>query len=117
VTASHARPEWDTVASMMGAFAKLASGIQTGATWELMGQAEAAKTLLEEVFDERIHRNDRNTYQLRANLQKKPDVASYAGFIVDQGNPTSGPYARCTHGSFRPPTRPPSHRCCANGGS
>ena len=77
---------------MMGAFAELASGIQTGATWDLMGQAEPAKALLEQVFDERIHRNDRNTYQLRANLQKKPDVASYAGFIVDQGNPTSGPY-------------------------
>jgi hypothetical protein len=30
------------------------------------------------------------TYQPRANLQMKPDVASYAGFIVDERNPTSG---------------------------
>ena len=47
---------------------------------------------MSEFFDERIHRNDWGTYQLRANLQKKSDVASYAGFIVDEGNPTSGPY-------------------------
>jgi hypothetical protein len=84
--------ESDTVARMMEAFAKLVTGMKAGATWELMGQADAVKALLEQVFDERIHRNDWGTYQLRANLQKKPDVASYAGFIVDEGNPTSGPY-------------------------
>jgi 5-methylcytosine-specific restriction enzyme B len=77
---------------MTDAFATLVSGMQAGATWELMGQAEPVKALLEQVFDERIHRDDWATYQLRANLQKKPDVASYAGFIVDEGNPTSGPY-------------------------
>ncbi len=77
---------------MTDAFAKLVSGMQAGATWDLMGQAEPVKELLEKVFDERIHRKDWSTYQLRANLQKKPDVASYAGFIVDEGNPTSGPY-------------------------
>ena len=76
----------------MEAFAKLVTGMKAGATWDLMGQAEPVKALLEQVFDERIHRNDWGTYQLRANLQKKPDVASYAGFIVDEGNPTSGPY-------------------------
>lgn len=77
---------------MTDAFATLVSGMQAGATWKLMGQAEPVKSLLEQVFDERIHRNDWSTYQLRANLQKKPDVASYAGFIVNEGNPTSGPY-------------------------
>src|SRR3954454_20355272 len=77
---------------MTHAFGTLVSAMQDGASWELMGQAEPVKALLEEVFNERIHLGDRNTYQLRANLQKKPDVASYAGFIVDEGNPTSGPY-------------------------
>jgi 5-methylcytosine-specific restriction protein B len=77
---------------MTDALATLVSGMQDGASWELMGQAEPVKALLEEVFNERIHLGDRSTYQLRANLQKKPDVASYAGFIVDEGNPTSGPY-------------------------
>jgi len=77
---------------MTHAFGTLVSAMQDGASWELMGQAEPVKALLEEVFNERIHLGDRSTYQLRANLQKKPDVASYAGFIVDEGNPTSGPY-------------------------
>jgi 5-methylcytosine-specific restriction protein B len=77
---------------MTDAFATLVSGMQAGASWDLMGQAERVKALLTDVFDERIHRNDWATYQLRANLQRKPDVASYAGYIVDEGNPTSGPY-------------------------
>src|SRR3954468_21941379 len=77
---------------MTDAFATLVSGMQAGGTWELRGQAEPVKVLLAQVFDERIHRNDWATYQLRANLQKKPDVATYAGYIVDAGNPTSGPY-------------------------
>jgi len=77
---------------MSNAFTKLVAGMQDGADWELMGQAESVKTLLEDVFNERIHRNDWSTYQLRANLQTKADVASYAGFIVAEGNPTSGPY-------------------------
>ncbi len=57
-----------------------------------MGQSDAVKELLKQVFEERIHLNDWGTYQLRVNLQKKSDAASYAGFIVDAGNPTSGPY-------------------------
>jgi len=76
----------------MDAFASLVSGMQSGTNWELMGHADPVKDLLEKVFNERIHRNDWSTYQLRTNLQKKSDVASYAGFIVDEGNPTSGPY-------------------------
>jgi 5-methylcytosine-specific restriction protein B len=77
---------------MTDAFAKLVSGMQAGAAWDLMGQTESVKSLLEGVFDERIHRLDSSRYQLRVNLQKKPDAASYAGFIVEEGNPTSGPY-------------------------
>ena len=57
-----------------------------------MGQPDEVRTLLDEVLDERIHRSDKGTYQLRVNLQKKPDAASYAGFIIEDGNPTSGPY-------------------------
>src|SRR3954453_10716331 len=77
---------------MTHAFGTLVSAMQDGASWELMGQPEPVKALLERVFNERIHRNDWATYQLRSNLQMKSDVASYAGFIVDAGNPTSGPY-------------------------
>ncbi len=57
-----------------------------------MGQSDQVKSLLDAVFDERMHRADRGRYQLRVNLQKKSDVASYAGFIVEEGNPSSGPY-------------------------
>jgi hypothetical protein len=57
-----------------------------------MGQSDQVKQLLNDVFDERMHRSDRARYQLRVNLQKKSDVASYAGFIVEEGNPSSGPY-------------------------
>jgi hypothetical protein len=76
----------------MTAFAKLVDGMQSGTDWQLFGQTESVRDLLNEVFDERIHRNDRGRYQLRVNLQKKPDNASYAGFIVEEGNPRSGPY-------------------------
>ena len=76
---------------MTDALTKLVEGMQAGANWELMGQTEPVKNLLN-VFDERIHRNDRAQYQLRANLQTKTDAASYAGFITAEGNPTSGPY-------------------------
>jgi 5-methylcytosine-specific restriction enzyme B len=68
------------------------AGMEKGAAWELMGQADSIRAVLEEVFDERIHRNDRSDYQLRVNMQAKPDVASYAGIIMEEGNPTSGPY-------------------------
>src|SRR5947208_13764835 len=76
----------------MDAFGKLVAGIRAGASWELMGQSDEVKALLEAVFDERIHRNDWGRYQLRVNLQKKADAASYAGYILEEGNPTSGPY-------------------------
>jgi 5-methylcytosine-specific restriction protein B len=66
--------------------------MRAGSEWELMGQSEQVKSLLDQVFDERMHKSDRGQYQLRVNLQKKSDVASYAGFIVEEGNPSSGPY-------------------------
>lgn len=77
---------------MPNALATLVQGMQAGANWELMGQTDAVRALLDSVFEERMHRADRGQYQLRVNLQKQSDVASYAGFIVAEGNPTSGPY-------------------------
>jgi hypothetical protein len=35
---------------MLDAFARLTTGIRAGANWELMGQAEQVKDLLEQVF-------------------------------------------------------------------
>jgi len=77
---------------MADAFADLVLGMQKGASWDLMGQPEAVRDRLDVVFGERIHASDRSRYQLRVNLQTKPDVASYAGFVVEEGNPPSGPY-------------------------
>jgi 5-methylcytosine-specific restriction protein B len=57
-----------------------------------MGDREPVEQLLEEVFDERAHKADRSTYQIRVNLQRKDDAASFAGLITAEGNPTSGPY-------------------------
>ena len=76
-------------ASVTDAFTQLVEGIQAGIDWDLVGQADGVRALLDGVFKERIHLGDRARYQIRVNLQKKSDVASYAGFIVEEGNPTS----------------------------
>jgi 5-methylcytosine-specific restriction protein B len=57
-----------------------------------MGNSDAVKELLEQVFEERAHKSDRDRYQLRVNLQTKEGAASFAGFITAESNPTSGPY-------------------------
>jgi len=59
----------------------------------LMGDGDAVRTLLNRVYEERAHgaRHHRDAYQLRVNLQKKDDAASYAGWITAD-NPSSGPY-------------------------
>jgi 5-methylcytosine-specific restriction protein B len=77
---------------MADALAQLVSGMQDGSDWSLMGQGDAVRSLLTKVLEERLHRLDHSRYQLRVNLQKKPDSASYAGFITAEGNPTSGAY-------------------------
>jgi 5-methylcytosine-specific restriction protein B len=77
---------------MTTAFEKLVQGLAAGTGWELMGQKEQVEQLVEEVFDERAHRADRSAYQVRVNLQRKDDAASFAGLITAEGNPTSGPY-------------------------
>jgi 5-methylcytosine-specific restriction protein B len=77
----------------MTAFDDLISGMAQGRAWSLMGDGDAVRALLDRVYDERCHsaRHHRDAYQLRVNLQKKDDAASYAGWITAE-NPTSGPY-------------------------
>lgn len=77
----------------MTAFDELVAGMAAGRSWSLMGDGDAVRELLDRVYDERCHgaRHHREAYQLRANLQKKDDAASYAGWITSD-NPTSGPY-------------------------
>jgi 5-methylcytosine-specific restriction protein B len=74
------------------AFEQLIDGMAAGTDWPLMGETEQVRTLLDEVFDERAHKSDRDDFQTRVNLQKKDDAASFAGYITAEGNPTSGPY-------------------------
>lgn len=77
----------------MSAFGELVDGMAQGRRWERMGDTESVRELLERVYDERCHRakHYRDAYQLRVNLQRKDDAASYAGWITAD-NPTSGPY-------------------------
>jgi 5-methylcytosine-specific restriction protein B len=75
------------------AFEELIAGMAQGRAWPLMGDTEKVRALLGRVYDERCHsaRHHRDAYQLRVNLQKKDDSASYAGWITAE-NPGSGPY-------------------------
>ena len=77
----------------MSAFQDLVTAMVAGRTWGGMGDGEQARELMEAVYQERYHgaAHHRERYQLRVNLQKKEDVASYAGWII-AGNPTSGAY-------------------------
>lgn len=77
----------------MTAFSELIEGMVRGRAWSRMGDGEYVRELLGRVYDERCHsaRHHRDVYQLRVNLQKKDDSASYAGWITAE-NPTSGPY-------------------------
>lgn len=77
----------------MTAFTELVAGMAEGRAWSLMGDSGAVRDLLERVYDERCHsaRHHRDAYQIRVNLQKKDDAASYAGWITAD-NPTSSTY-------------------------
>lgn len=77
---------------MTSAFNRLMQGLAEGVAWPMMHDTSKVKELLEHVLGERVYTNDLSTYQTRVNLQQKPDAASFAGFIIAQGNPTSGPY-------------------------
>lgn len=72
---------------------ELTQGMAQGREWDLMGDHDAVRQLLGRVYDERCHSGAhyRDQFQLRVNLQKKADAASYAGWITSE-NPTSGPY-------------------------
>lgn len=75
------------------AFSELIAGMAAGRSWTHMGDSEVVKKLLGQVYAERYHgaAHHRDRFQLRVNLQKKDDAASYAGWITAE-NPTSGPY-------------------------
>jgi len=77
----------------MTAFEELLRGMAAGRSWELMGNADTARDLMHRVYEERYHgaAHFKDRFQLRVNLQKKDDAASYAGWITAE-NPTSGPY-------------------------
>ena len=77
----------------MSAFDTFLGGLTKGRDWELMGDSEKVRTLLSEVYDERCHRgkHHKDAYQVRVNLQKADDAASYAGWITAD-NDKSGPY-------------------------
>ena len=77
----------------MAAFDQLIEAMAAGASWTGMGDGDRTRELLESVYGERYHRAEynRSKLQLRVNLQRKADAASYAGWIVSP-NPESGPY-------------------------
>ncbi len=78
----------------MSAFEELVAAMVEGRGWSAMGDGDLARALLARVYEERCHnaRHHRERYQVRVNLQKKDDDASYAGWITAADNPTSGPY-------------------------
>jgi 5-methylcytosine-specific restriction protein B len=78
---------------MMSAFNELLDGMAQGRDWNLMGDGDAVRELLGRVYDERYHKATyhKERFQLRVNLQKKDDSASFAGWIMAD-NPTSGSY-------------------------
>jgi 5-methylcytosine-specific restriction protein B len=77
----------------MTAFEKLIAAMVSGRDWTGMGSSDQARELMASVYAERYHRaaHHQERYQVRANLQKKEEAASYAGWITAD-NPTSGAY-------------------------
>jgi 5-methylcytosine-specific restriction protein B len=77
----------------MTAFNELLVAMIAGRDWSGMGNAEQAREHMAAVYSDRCHgaAHHRDRYQMRANLQKKADVASYAGWITAD-NPSSGAY-------------------------
>jgi 5-methylcytosine-specific restriction protein B len=77
----------------MRAFEELIEGMAAGRAWGRMGDSDGIRELLWRVYAERCHgaAHHRERYQLRVNMQKAEDAASYAGWIPSE-NPSSGPY-------------------------
>ncbi|NCA70471.1 MAG: AAA family ATPase [Sphingobacteriia bacterium] len=80
-------------ALQMTALRRLLDAMIAGVDWSGMGNPEQARELMAAVYAERYHgaAHHRERYQTRVNLQKKADVASYAGWITAD-NPSSGAY-------------------------
>lgn len=77
----------------MSATNDLLDAMVQGRQWQSMGDGDAVRALLGRVYDERFHKaaHHKDRFQVRVNMQKKDDVASYAGWITAE-NPASGPY-------------------------
>ncbi len=77
----------------MSAWIEFIDAMAKGRQWEAMGNSDVVRDLLGRVYDERYHRgvHYRDRFQVRVNMQKKEEAASYAGWITAE-NPTSGPY-------------------------
>lgn len=77
----------------MTAFQQLIDAMRAGRDWSGMGDPNQARELMTAVYAERYHGAAyyKDRYQLRANLQKNEEAASYAGWITAD-NPTSGAY-------------------------
>jgi len=77
----------------MTAFDEMIEGMVQGLDWPLIGNSDAVRSLMDSVYNERCNSRQhyRDAYQIRVNLQKKDDAASYAGWITAE-NPSSGPY-------------------------
>ena len=86
----------------MSAFDELINGMVAGREWPAMGDTEAVRALMGRVYDERYHgqKHYKDRYQLRVNLQKKDDSASYAGWIT-QRTPHQAPTRAPRSSGFR----------------
>ncbi|MBI3726264.1 AAA family ATPase [bacterium] len=75
------------------AFEELLGGMVAGREWDAMEASARVRKLLDAVYEERFHsaEHEKSRYQVRVNLQKKEDAASYAGWITAE-NPETGPY-------------------------
>lgn len=71
----------------MNKLARRMKGMAQGRAWSLMGDGDAVRQRLDRVYDERYHRalHHKYRFQLRVNLQRKDDAASYAGWITTFG--------------------------------
>ncbi len=83
----------ERITKMSKPFARLMEGMKKGRNWELMGDKDSIKELLWEVYEQRYNKSERykSKFDVRANMQKKEKVASYAGWITSE-NPSSGGY-------------------------
>lgn len=77
----------------MTAFDEFIDVLTKGRAWTGMNDNDAARSLMQRVYDERYHGAEwqRGKYQLRANLKADDSVGAYGAWITAE-NPTSGPF-------------------------